>query len=559
MINRNSQYFRELILLGAIVVGFALLISRAAYLQIIDDDRLKNEGAARFFFNEVITPNRGIIWDRNGEVLAISTPVATVWGEPEELLQQQGMWEDLARSLEVDPKQLADKIYDAASLDRHTIYLRRQLLPEQAAVVENLNVPGIRISREYKRFYPNGFAVASVVGFTNVDDVGIEGIELTLDTVLSGAPGLKTVVRDRRGLPVGMASNYKPVVHGNDVHLSLDLRLQQFVYDQLLRAVVENKAVSATAVVMAVESGEILAMATAPGFNPNIEKTEITRNRALTDQFEPGSVIKPFVVMKALMKGVVTPEMIIDTSPGFTRVGGYQVKDIRNFGELSVSDVIRKSSNVGVVKISRLLDAGELPAFYRQLGFSEVTQYLMPGESPGSLPERTEWREVHETTMAYGYGFSVTLMQLLQAYATIANDGLRLPPTILKYGNSAAEPEPALPENAVHQLVPMLENVVTATGTGGRAKLPLYRVAGKSGTVQKLINGAYSENNHIATFVGFAPVSDPQYVCIVTVDDPQGEAYFGGRIAAPVFREIMSVVMRLYNHAPDDLQLAANT
>lgn len=552
---RNSYQIppRDLIVLIVVAIGFVMLLVRAAQLQIISPEYLQAQGDARFLRNETITANRGMIRDRNGKILAISTPVDSVWAEPAVLASAMDQVPALASVLESPEDKIRQDVEKFSANNKEFLYLKRHLTPEHANSVMELQVPGVHLLREYRRYYPNGAATGTVIGYTNIDDEGLEGLELSLNSVLQGVPGVQRVMKDRLGRTVETVENIRAVQDGSDIVLSIDSRIQQIAFRSLLRTIEKFKADQATAVVIDPQTGEILAVATAPGFNPNDpDDRRVTRNSAVTDVFEPGSTIKPFAVAKALMENVVTPDTVIDTSPGYMSIGGFSVKDIRNFGALSVYDVVVKSSNVGVVRIATQVEANQLADFYRSLGLSQGTESGLPGERPGLFPNRSKWRQSEHATLTYGYGFAVTAMQLVQAYGAMANGGVLVPLTIEKR-NRPIEGRRILSSSIVSEINSMMETVVSPRGTSRRARIPLYRVAGKSGTVQKLIDGAYSEDQHLALFAGFAPVSNPRLATVVVVDNPRSEVYYGGAVAAPAFREIVSASLRILNQRPDDM------
>ena len=552
----NTVYripLRDLIAVSVIAIGLGLLLVRALQLQVFESKFLQGQGDARFMRNETIAANRGLIRDRNNNILAISTPVDSVWAEPMILSSSNSRIGELAELIDVPEEKIQSDVNDYATKEKQFIYLRRHLTPEHAQRVMDLEIPGVFLQREYRRYYPNGATVGTLIGYTNIDDVGLEGLELSFNSTLEGEPGLKRVLKDRLGRTIETVQHVRSVRDGEDVVLSIDSRIQQVVFKSLLDTVKKHKADLATGIVINPRTGEILAIATAPGFNPNDwSDRSVTRNSAVTDVFEPGSTIKPFAVAKALMEQVVSPETVIDTSPGYMRIGGFSVEDIRNFGNLSVFDVVVKSSNVGVVKIATQVDAKKLADFYRSLGLSTVTESELPGEQAGLFPERTKWRQSEHATLTYGYGFAVTPLQLVQAYGAVANGGVLVPLTIKKR-NFGAEGRRVIPASVAWEITRMMESVVSPKGTSRRAKVPLYRVAGKSGTVQKLIDGSYSENQHLALFVGFAPVSNPRLAAIVVVDNPKLEVHYGGYVSAPAFREIMTETLRILNQRPDDL------
>ena len=549
--------FRDLATLSLITLGFGLLVARAVYLQVTVTEDLQAEGKARYLRNETIPANRGLIKDRNGEILAISTAVDSAWAEPKILSKHAERFAELAKEVQISETQIRQDVEKYNGQNRQFMYLKRHLSPQQAEKVQDLKVPGVSLMREYRRYYPHGSTAANLIGFTNIDDIGLEGIELSMNHQLKGESGQNLVIKDRNGRTIETLAHTKRVQDGKDVHLSIDSRIQQTVYTELLAVVAKERATLATSVVVDISTGEILAIAAAPSFNPNVvSDRKQTRNFAATDVFEPGSTAKPFVVAKALMEGVVTPQTVIDTAPGWIRIGGFTIKDIRNFGELSVEDVIMKSSNIGLTKIGTQIDPNHLMDFYRSIGFGSSTGSGISGENNGLFRDRTRWYASEHATLTYGYGISVTALQLVQAYTMLANGGVLVPLTIMA-NEKPQNRRRVLPTEIAAEMTRMLERVVTPTGTSRRAKISLYRVAGKSATVQKLINKQYSDQHHLAIFAGFAPASKPRLAAVVIVDDPRAGSHYGGAIAAPAFREIISKSLRILNVPPDDLDRIA--
>ena len=547
---------RDIVVLLSFALSFLLLLGRAAQLQITDKEVLQAEGDARFLRLEQVTANRGIIRDRNGVVLAISTPVDSVWAEPNVLRNHPDTWSLLEDVIGLERKTISASLNDIQP-DREFMYLKRALVPDHAAQIMNLQIPGVALQREYRRYYPFGSSVSNLVGYTNIDDQGLEGVELAHNDRLSGLHGYRRVIKDRMGRLVDTLSDVQRVRHGEDVTLSIDSRIQQVVYQALVKTVQQQKAVSASAVVVDVDSGEILAIATAPSFNPNESHTRhTTHNYAVRHEFEPGSAIKPFVVAKALLDGLILPETIVDTSPGRVVIGGFRISDYRNYGELTVSEVLQKSSNVGAIKIGTQIPPQELVRFMENLGLGESTGSGIVGETAGRIPNRSTWRKSEHASLTYGYGFSVTMLQIARAYAMLANDGKLTPLTIMAE-NMANQSTLMVPKSVAKSLTAMLETVVTTKGTARRAKIPSYRVAGKTSTTQKLINGVYQDDLHRSMFAGFAPASNPELVAVVMVDEPGAGHYFGGRVAAPAFREFMSKALRILDVPPDDIQTVA--
>ena len=546
---------RDIVVLSCIVLAFTLLVSRAAYLLIYSTELLTTEGNARYMRNETIVPARGVIKDRNGVTLAISTPVDSIIANPVMLIEEEQEFSQLAEALDLSEDEIYKKVKKYADKDRRFVYLKRHMPQQKAKEVINLDLSGISILREYRRYYPFGSATANLIGYTNIDEVGLEGVELTQNEKLQGTHGLKRVLKDNKGEDgriIEVIENIRMVENGEDVTLTIDSRIQEVAYRALNKVIEKERANLATCVVVDVHTGHILAIAIAPSFNPNnFRERKAIRNFAATDVFEPGSIIKPFAVAKAMMNGAVNAKTIIDTHPGWLYIGGFSVEDIRNFGQLTVEDVIMKSSNVGVVKIGTQVSPQDLSQFYKNLGFNEKTGSGLLGENNGIFPKRDRWYTSEHATLTYGYGFAVTALQIVQAYAAVANGGDLISLRIVKDGKPSKSRR-VLPSRVAREMTQMLERVVTPTGTSKRAKVPLYRVAGKTATVQKLIDGQYSENQHLAMFVGFAPVSSPKFAAVVIVDDPQAGSYYGGAVAAPAFREILTSALRIWNVPPDD-------
>ena len=541
--------------LGTVVALFGLaalvLAGRAFQLQVLQQDRLKREGDARAVRVVPLAAHRGRILDRHGQPLAISTPVDSVWANPAELMGARHRWPELARALGLKPAALARRV--TARRGREFVYLRRQVTPAVARRVRALGLPGVGLLREYRRYYPAGEVAAHVLGFTDVDDRGQEGLELALEEILRARPGRKRVVRDRKGHVIKDVELIQAPRPGRDVILAMDRRLQYLAYRELKRAVLRHRARGGSAVILDARTGEVLAMANQPGFNPN-DRSQIRpgryRNRAVTDVFEPGSAIKPFTVAAALERRVVSPRTVIDTAPGLLRVGRNTVRDVRNYGAIDVATIIRKSSNVGAARIAL---ATPPEAFWRVLdraGFGQVTAVGFPGEAAGRLAHYRHWRGFERAALAFGYGTSVTALQLAQAYTVFANGGRLVPASLLRLESPPATRQ-VVSRRTARRVLAMLEGVVSREGTAAKAAVPGYRVAGKTGTVKKAGAGGYAEDAYLAVFVGIAPVSDPRLVMVVTVDDPRGEAYYGGEVAAPVFRRVMQGALRLLEVPPD--------
>lgn len=541
---------RRLLTMGILLTGALILVARAVDLQVLDREFLQHEGDARHLREIPIPAFRGMITDRNGEPLAVSTPVDSAWANPPVLLEQGT--EQLARvaqALHLDMAQLQADLAERA--EREFWYVKRRVTPEEATALRAIQTPGIYLQREYQRFYPAGEVTAHLIGFTNVDDRGQEGQELAFETWLAGEPGARRVIKDRLGRAVEHVERVRDPRPGQTVALSIDLRLQYAAYRALKAAVLRNQAQGGTAVVMDVVTGEVLALVNQPSYNPNRlprRQDESFRNRALTDVFEPGSVFKPFALIAAFESGEFSPNTLVDTNPGTLTIGGYTIRDFRNYGLIDAATVLTESSNVGIGKIAMELPAEHVWDVYQRFGFGAVTGTGFPGEAAGVLPHYRNWRTVDHVSLSRGYGVSVTTMQLLRAFAAIGNAGRIRSPSFLKDYSHAPQAviDPSLAERLKH----LMERVVTE-GTGSLAAVDNYLVAGKTGTARKAASGGYSEDGYLAAFAGFAPASRPRLVAVVTIDDPRGDAYYGGVVAAPVFSEIMSAALRLLNVAPD--------
>jgi cell division protein FtsI (penicillin-binding protein 3) len=548
----NSYPMRTAMVLGFLFGGMTLLAARAFYLQVITSDYLQEQGNARHL--RVIQDNshRGMIFDRNGEPLAISTPVDSVWAEPDELMQTREAWPALAKTLGMSVRELSQAVRH--NQGRDFMWVWRQVTPEQAEKVKALNIPGVGLQREYRRYYPSGVVAGHVVGFTNIDDQGQEGVELAYDKWLRAIPGRKRVLKDRYGRIVESVESVSLPVPGKDLTLSLDRRIQYLVYRELKNAVAVNHARGASAIVLDTRSGEVLAMVNEPGFNPNNRanlSSSLFRNRAVTDVFEPGSTVKPFTIAAALESGKFRPNTPIDTAPGQLTIGRSTIRDTHNYGLITVAQVIEKSSNVGAARIALTLGHGDIRNMFIRAGFGTVTGSGLPGEVIGRMnpPSRVQ---IEQATLAYGYGVSVTALQLARGYGALANGGLELPVTLLKQ-TEVPTGERIMSEQTARAVRGMLELAVSHDGTGAAAQVAYYRVGGKTGTAHKIVNGEYSENRYFASFAGFAPASDPRLVMVITVDEPAGSTYFGGQVAAPVFSKVMSGALRLFNIPPDNL------
>ncbi len=531
------------------------LVVRAGYLQIYNYNFLRSEGQARQNRVIEIPAHRGSIFDRNGVPLAVSTPIETVWGEPLEMLEDQVSWNQLANILNTRPELLGEKIISAAEKDRVFMYLKRHVQPQVAEQVKALGMSGVSLVREYARYYPVGKAASHVVGFTDVDDKGVEGLELSYDNNwLKGSSGKRRIVKDLTSREIESLEVISQAKPGKDLYLSIDKRLQYQAYIALEEAVSRHKAASGSLVVMDVNTGEILAMTNAPSYNPNKGADRAgakKRNRAITDQFEPGSTMKPFTIAAALDSGQFSPDDIVYTSPGYYKLGRYEIRDPKDYGWLDLRGIIRKSSNVGVTKVAQQLDPEHMWSVYDKFGFGRPPGSEYPGEVPGLLNHSSLWNAVEQTTLSYGYGLAASVLQLTRAYAAIANGGVMHQVSFVKRDTPGFGVR-AIPEEVADQVTRMLESVVTKSGTGVRAKIPGYRVAGKTGTSYKSYSGGYDEDRYISLFAGFAPVSNPKFALVVVLHDPSAGEHYGGSVAAPVFSTVMGDALRILGVKPDD-------
>ncbi len=542
---------RYWLVLSGLWAILGLLGVRATYLQVVASDYLQRQGDARYLRTVTDNAHRGMILDRNGSPLAISTPVQSVWADPPAFMRARQHWPALARVLGLQQRDLARQVRKYA--DREFMYLKRHVTPDVAARARALKIPGVYLQREYRRYYPTGAVSGHVIGFTDIDDRGQQGLELAYEAMLRSTPGKKRVLRDLYGNIIETVESVSLATPGKDLVVSLDRRIQYLVYRELGAAMEAYNARAATAIVMDTHTGEVLAMVNLPGFNPN-NRSKLTsaafRNRAVTDVFEPGSTLKPFTVAAALESGQLTPESLIDTAPGRFRVGTKFIRDLRNYGELSVAQVIEKSSNVGAAKIALSMSKEQIWGMLRRAGFGETTGSRLPGESAGLLNPPSQWVSIDQASVSFGYGISVTSLQLARAYAVLANDGVLVPITMLRR-DAPVRGVKVMTRRTAQQIRNMLELAVSRRGTGAAAQLLHYSVAGKTGTVHKLISGDYAKDRYVASFAGMAPASNPRLVMVVTVDEPEARRHFGGQTAAPVFSRVMAGALRLLNIAPD--------
>jgi len=542
----NSFRLRLFVVYALMLAAGVALAGRAVQLQLVQHGFLASEGAARYMRVAAIVAHRGTITDRYGEALAVSTPVDSVWVNPRELAGNTEQLPRLAQILKVSRQELARRV--STGTDRDFMYLARGLQPADARKVRALQINGVNLAREYRRYYPAGEVAGHVLGFTDVDDTGQEGVELAFDHWLGGENGSKRVIQDSQGNRVEDVESISPVRPGRELRLSIDLRIQYLAYRELKAAVRDNRARSGSVVVLDVRTGEVLAMVNQPTFNPN-DRQQLTpalyRNRAATDLFEPGSSIKPFFVAAGLASGRFQADSIIDTSPGYIQVGTSMIHDEHNWGPIPLATVLAFSSNVGMAHLALALEPRQIWTTLDALGFGQVTASGYPGESAGQLSNYSHWRSVLVGTMSHGYGLSVTPLQLAQAYATLGGLGLRRPVSLLRV-DGPVPGERVLDRPVCAQLLHLLESVITMPGaTGKLAAIPGYRIAGKTGTAWKAEGGGYSQNRYVAVFGGVAPVTNPRLAAVVVIDEPSAGKYYGGDVAAPVFSAVLGGALRL--------------
>ena len=542
--------WRARLLLGLVLAMLAVLAGRAFYLQGPHNHFLRQKGESRHMRLIELTAHRGMIVDRNGEPLAISTPVESVAASPGDVEGSPGQLGRLARLLEISADELDRKL---AERKRDFVYLKRQLPPEEAAKVVALDIPGVFLQREYRRYYPAGDVTAHLIGFTDVDGRGQEALELAFEHDLAGRAGSRRVIKDRLGRVVEDVEILRTPQDGQTIRLSIDARIQYLAYRELSGAVAAQRARAGGVVVLDVATGEVLAMANQPSYNPNNRSgmaPRRTRNRAVTDVFEPGSTLKPFTVAAALEAGTLRPESVIQTAPGALAVGGRTIHDAHPQGALTVAQVIQKSSNVGAAKIALGIGAERLWTMLDRVGFGLPPHSGFPGEVSGRLRDYARWRPIEQATMSYGHGVSVSLLQLARSYLAFATDGQLKPVRLTRSEGPAATVRVMSPETA-RAVRRMLEMVVAPGGTAPRAQIAGYRVAGKTGTAHKVDGRSYAADKYISSFVGFAPASAPRLIVAVMIDEPTAGEYYGGVVAAPVFARIMAGALRIMGVPPD--------
>lgn len=547
--------WRFALLCGCILLVLLGLLARAAYLQVISPEHLVREGDARSLRTQAIPTARGMIKDRAGRPLAVSVPVNAIWADPKEVNAHGGItldtrWQALADALEMPLDKMSARIN--ANPRGRFVYLARQVNPAMGEYIHKLRLPGIYLKQESRRYYPAGQVTAHIIGVTNIDGQGIEGVEKSFDRWLTGQPGERTVRKDRFGRVIENISSVDSLAAHN-LSLSIDERLQVLVYRELTNAVAFNKAESGTAVLVDVNTGEVLAMANSPSYNPNnLTDTpqEAMRNRAITDIFEPGSTVKPMVVMTALQRGIVRENSVLNTLPYY--VNGHEIKDVARYAELSITGILQKSSNVGVSKLALAMPSSALVETYSSFGFGKATNLGLVGESSGIYPNKQRWSDIERATFSFGYGLMVTPLQLARVYATIGSQGIYRPLSITKV-DPPVPGERVFPAALVRSVIHMMESVALPGGGGVKAAVKGYRVAVKTGTAKKVGPDGRYVNKYIAYTAGIAPASNPQFALVVVINDPQAGKYYGGAVSAPVFGAIMGGVLRTMNVEPDAL------
>lgn len=550
--------WRYYVMIAVLLCGFGALVTRAAYLQVVNAEELAEAGESRSVRIKGISSHRGLIVDRNGVELARSVPTESVWLDPKILLADENVlvskeWKAFAAALKRNENELNQWVKSKS--DKRFVWLERHVDPNVGLYIKRLDIPGVEFKTEYRRYYPSAEVTAHLVGFTGIDDKGLEGVERAFDSFLTGQPGSKKVVVDLYRRVVEERGILAQAEQGNDLQLSIDSRIQSTAYKELKKAVLQNGAKGGSVVVVDVETGEVLAMASQPSFNPNRSDSrfpEFTRNRSITDLFEPGSTAKPFTVVSALASGKFSTNSKIDTSPGRMKLGYAWVRDPRNYGVLDLDGIIKKSSNMGVAKIALKLSDEEFLSTYYKVGFGMETGLGIQGEADGILSPRANWSEHEKASMSYGYGFMVSPIQLAQAYAILGADGVRNQLTLIKRAEGVEYPrEQVLEPEIARSVVHMMEEVVSEGGTGTQAKVEGYRVAGKTGTSRKAIRGGYGDE-YVTVFAGLVPASNPKFAIVVMVDEPAGDSYYGGTVSAPVFARVADKALHLMNIAPDD-------
>ncbi len=560
-VDRQPMSLRRFYLVvGVLCCMLALLVWRVLSLQILDMEHgyefLQGEGAKRTVRTAEIPAYRGVISDRRGEPLAVSTPVVSIWANPT-LLKDSPRLGELAQALGIEPSVLQEKL--AHYEGKQFMYLLRHQVPAVARNILDKRISGVFGEREYRRFYPAGEVAAQLVGFTNLDGQGIAGLELSYNDWLRGTPGQKQYIKDLHGEVVRDIGVLRPAQPGKDLRLSIDLRLQYLQHRELQRAVTALRAASGTVVTLDSHTGEVLAMVNYPVYNPNGDKAgspDSMRNRAITDMYEPGSTMKSLTLVAALESGRFTPETIIDTSPGRIRVGPKVYPDPRNYGAITLTRVLQKSSQVGVTKIALNLGHEPIWEVFNRFGIGQAPDTGFPGESAGSLPNRPRWYATDKVSLAFGYGITATPLQLAHAYSVFANDGVQQPVSLLALEGAVPAGKRVISQQTAAQILNMLHAVTDDEGTAKKARVPGYQVGGKTGTVHKVGVGGYEANKYVALFAGIAPIDHPRIVTVVVINDPKGALYGGGAIAAPVFSEMTGATLRILNVPPSEISTA---
>ena len=551
-IDPRIPQWRFLTVVGFIVLGFIGLIARTAWIQVIDPDRLRQEGDLRSLRTTADEKGRGMITDRNGEQLAVSVPVQAVWADPKAVhesgsLDNDRAWRALAEVLGLDVKELTSRIADPR---RRFVYLQRQVTPAVAEYVGKLKLGGVYLRRESRRYYPSGEISAHIVGMTNIDGSGIEGVERTFNEWLSSVPAERRVRKDRQGRVIDNIGIVKEGKKANDLVLSIDQRLQSLAYRSLKYATEVNKATSGSLVLLDVTTGEVLAMVNTPSYNPNNRgqyQGFRARNRTVTDTYEPGSTVKPLVAVSALQNGITNWSEVFDTRP--FNIGGKRVTDSHRMTQGTLGDILKFSSNIGMAHIALRMQPQQIVDTLTQFGLGSDSGTGLMGESSGMIPVRRRWSDIERATLGFGYGLRITPLQLASAYATLANKGIRKPVSILKV-SSPPQGEQVVSRKDAEAVMLQLESVVERGGTGTKAEVPGYRVAGKTGTAKVAIAGGYGKD-YVGTFAGFAPVSNPRFAMVVIINEPKAGSYYGGSVAGPPFAEVMAGALQLYNVPPD--------
>ncbi len=547
----KTPIWRSQFIVAVIAAGFLGLVARAAYVQVIDNAFFKRQGTGRFVRTLDLPANRGRILDRHGNILASSVPVPSIWANPEDIERDPAKLKALAKLLGMNPVDLDKKLQDE---DKTFVWLKRQVDESVAKDIAALKIKGVYDRKEYKRIYPEGESVAHVVGFTNVENLGQEGVELTFNKALGGKAGSRRVIKDRLGRVVEDIGEMVPPLDGEDLQLSIDSKVQYFAYEKIKESVVTNKAVAGSVVVLDIKTGEVLALVNYPSYSPgkrgSLSGAQL-RNRALTDTFEPGSTMKPLVVGLALEKGIVKPETLIQTAPGKLQMGTATITDAHPHGVLSVNEVIQKSSNVGTVKIAMQMQPHDMWEMFTQVGLGQKPQVPFPGAVAGKVRAYKTWRPIEQATMSYGYGLSASLFQLAQAYTVFAHDGEMVPMSLVKTNQAQVNGARVFSSQNAAAIRNMLHLVTIQGGTAPKAQTMGYSVGGKTGTAHKVEGKGYASKKYRGFFVGIAPIDNPRIVVAVMVDEPTNGAYFGGDVAAPVFSQTVQQTLRMMGVQPD--------